>query len=462
MASNLILGGSNLLFPRLSLRDVVDDIGNRHGHGLGDLGLTPAQRDARAAAQIMRVRNNLTDTFNAKLTEWGPAVDAIGAGVKAMSGGTPQEEAYAMADLALTGISMLGPVGAAIGTILRVVFQGLKWLISAYPARALSPGPDSSKYIARAYVARYFPGTLTTTDAAAAKLYRDEGRFWIGTMGVRAHGYLSWDFAKNNENYYWEDHVTDRMPVGGFGADRNYWINIVSGTEAERLAKIELACRPRRMLPPDSPPLGALSWYEFYHDPANAAAMEIADGEAEAAIKLGSEIHAKLVRDGDPKYIAQYSDANYGYWGFTFKWAGVPNATLINLLTWLFAKAPEEIAAGGVVAPSELVVLMAAAGDTRPAMYWEDGLTWVIKKYLDYATPYRTYFAKALVVEYTRRREAGLISLPRAGGGLDPSSQKSKKAPPGASKPWSTGEKVAAAGGAAAAVALVMKLLKMW
>ena len=427
---------------------------------LGSLGLTQAQRDERAAAQITRVRNNLTDTFNAKLTEWGPAVDAIGAGMKAMSSGTPQEEAYAMADLALSGISMLGPVGAAIGTILRMVFQGLKWLIAAYPARALSPGPDSSKYIARAYVSRYFPEqTFTTTDAAAAKLYRDEGRFWIGTMGVRTHGYLSWDFAKNNENYYWEDYVTDRKPVGDFGVDRNYWINIVSGTEAERLAKIELACRPRRMLPPDSPPMGALSWHEFYHDPTNAAAMEIADGEAEAAIKLGSEIHAKLVRDGDPMYIAQYSDANYGYWGFTFKWAGVPNATLINLLTWLFAKAPEELAAGSVVAPSELVVYMAAAGDTRPAMYWEDGLTWVIKKYLDYATPYRTYFAKALVVEYTRRRDAGLISLSTSAAlptliARSSTVRKSGK-PAGHSTGLSTGETVAIGAGVVGGAALL-------
>ena len=187
--------------------------------------------------------------------------------------------------------------------------------------------------------------------------------------------------------------------------------------------------------------------------------MEIADGEAEAAIKLGSEIHAKLVRDGDPMYIAQYSDANYGYWGFTFKWAGVPNATLINLLTWLFAKAPEELAAGSVVAPSELVVYMAAAGDTRPAMYWEDGLTWVIKKYLDYATPYRTYFAKALVVEYTRRRDAGLISLSTSAAlptliARSSTVRKSGK-PAGHSTGLSTGETVAIGAGVVGGAALL-------
>lgn len=375
------------------IREVVSpSVGNRVGSaGFGSFAVTP--RDEAEAARMRQAIESMNANVELTVRKYGPGFIKLAEMGQAMDSGDPTRIGRAIADATATVASMFGPVGAVIGGVLRVLQGAALWLAQEFPAVQID---CFSRGRHLKHACRLLRGSDSDADMAA--VYRDEGRFWLGTTKVRSSTRKAHRLARNSENLpLWSD--PPMVPARGKKEGDVFYHDLVDleGSNVEELKSrlIEFCVPVRRFVTPTPPASsGYRTWSEYL-----VAHPDM--GGSKAAMQAGAEVYRKLVQDGDPIYVAG-SDGDYcWHGGFLVKCSGFTDATLVTLLR-LLAESQSDSAE---VAEAKKIV----AGDPfepNNLMYWIDGLALSVFHFVR-TSPYGTYHLRALLNEYSRRALGG-------------------------------------------------------
>lgn len=459
--TNLMIGGTGIARP--SSRLSIPTLGEvaRYSGGLGVTAMTPAEADVAARRSMGSVYGNMASRGQAILDRYGPGIDALAGGVRAIDSGSDADIAWATMDVALAAVALVPPVGTIVAAVGKILTGLIKWLVETYPAYQVQCTPSAVRRLCETYVARY--GRSGTANMFATVL-RDERRFWIGSTHTRAGSAGSWSWANNNENIckdYLPGVVGPRAFEGGPITDVRFCTYMDRGTEAERMARLEIACRPVRGYKPGVPaPWGSRSWLEWENE--NPARQQKRYDDMAAAVVAGQEIRDDLIANGDPRYVGWWGEqcAWYGFW---IKLAGLPNESLIETLSKVAQSAPESLPDN--VDPNTYIQL---APDTPGVVFWEDGLVGAYLRFFQWVPRLeKTYAVKALIDEYNDRVASGAIVrasrfAPTTTVIRDVSESRKAAMAAAESKPWTTGETVAAVGITGGLVAVATKLAGWW
>ena len=413
------------------------------GHQLSGLG------DAAAdAARMREVLGNIESNVDVVQTAYGPALAAFANVASAVSTGNYEaiRDALFQAMNTIASIaSMIGPVGAIVGAVLQVLTRVMEWLVKTYPAAAVDCfwAGQHLKHVCRLYKG-------ADDDDTAAVVYRDEGRFWLGTTLTRGDSWRSWSLARNSENRpKWSD--PPMVPRSGRTEGDVYYEDLINfdTSQANRLVLLKEFCYPRRMFKTAAPggALGAKSWLQFLREHPDPEGSN-------AAILVGDQVHTRLLRDGDPRVVSgPYNSDRCWQVGFLVKCTGFPDSTIVNLLRKM---CDSQGPAADVAAANGLVV-----GEPDKAggmMYWSDGLADSIWHFIQMSRYPECHF-NALLNEYNRRGlGVAAMRLAPMARDLKPLIGSKTETKTG----MSTGAKVAVGVGVTGAVAGVLKLLKVW
>lgn len=410
------------------MSNVFDMMGAASRGGLGGLGEPLSPVDSASAA-LGLIRGNLGQRGQAILDRYGPGFDAVAAGARAADSGSTNDVVFRTIDAALAAVALIAPVGTIISAVGKVLFGLAEWLLHRYPAAQVECMP----FAVRRICYQYRDAHLRGVSEPFAAILRDERRFWIGSVHTRSTTRSGWGWANNTENIskpYLPGVVGARAFEGGPIVDKRFSMYMDSGSEAERLSQLEIACRPRRSFKAGVPaPLGTRNWEEWERDARFPDRQRRRDLDMTAAVTAGTEIRDRLVANGDPRYVGTWGDL-CAFYGFMIKLSGLPNDSLIEILSQIAQSAPESLPDD--VDPNTYIRL---APDGPGVVFWRDGLVEAYMKFwgwVDRAD--KTYAAKALIDEYGDRIASGKI---RKVGGPPPAASASK---------WSTTKKVAVAG----------------
>jgi len=452
--TNLLIGGPALVRPgRRLLPPTLDEVA-RYAWGLGVATMTPEEADAAARRSMGSVYGNLAARGETLLGRYGSGIEAIANGAKAIESGNAAEIVWATTDAVLAAVALVAPVGTIIAAIGKIVFGLARWLTEAYPAYQVICTTDAVSRVCSAY-SRSADPRMT--------VLRDERRFWIGSVHTRGSTSQSWRWANNNENICkpYLPGVTGRQEFeGGPIVDNRFCTYMNSGTLAQKLSYLDIACRPRRLYKPGlAAPLGNRNWREWESDTAFPDRQRKRDDDRVAAVYAGAEIRDNhLIANGDPKFVNCSSDL-CSYNGFLIKLSGLPNESLIEILSQVSQSAPDSLPDD--VDPNTYIQL---APEQPGVIFWKDGLVEAYMLFFGWVSAGdKTLAVKALIDEYSDRVASGAISRRLLVARL-PFVRETARGKPAASpsKPWTTGEKVVVAGGAAALVAVGTKLAGWW
>ena len=126
---------------------VVEIMGARsRGGGLGGLGSTE-QEQAAAVAQMAAIEANIRATVDSNMLRWGPGIDSLASNAALAASGNPNDVARAAANMAAMALSLIGPIGIAIGGAFKALTEFMLWLQTQFPAVAVSCPPDLAKVV---------------------------------------------------------------------------------------------------------------------------------------------------------------------------------------------------------------------------------------------------------------------------------------------------------------------------
>lgn len=413
------------------------------GHQLSGLG------DAAAdAARLRQVLDNLESNIDMVQTSYGPAIAAFANVASAVNTGNYAaiESATIQAMNTISSIaSTIGPVGAIVGAVLQVLTRVVEWLVRTYPAAAVDCFWTGQHL---RHACRLYKGD--DNEATAAVVYRDEGRFWLGTTLTRSSSLRSWSLARNSENRpKWSDQPM--VPIAGHTEGDVFYedlINFDGISNAAQRTLLKEFCYPRRMFTASRPSgaLGAKSWPQFlreHPDPEGSSAARI----------VGDEVHRGLLANGDPLVMSGPWGDLCWHVGFLVKCTGFPDSTIVQLLRKMCdsqGPAADVAAAAGIVA--------CEPGRAGGMMYWSDGLADSVWHFIKMSR-YQEYHFNALLNEYNRRGlGVAAMRLAPMARDLKPLIGSKTETKTG----MSTGAKVAVGVGVTGVVAGVLKLLKVW
>jgi hypothetical protein len=406
--------------------------GSRRGlRGLGVPSLSPAEAQAAGRAALGPVYANLEAKGEAILNRYGPGIEAVAKGVQAVDSGAVADVTWATVDVALAAAALVPPVGTIIAAVGKVLFGMARWLVETYPAAQVECMPFAIRRICYQYRDRYLPGVAEPF----RNILRDERRFWIGSVHTRPTSRSGWAWANNSENIckpYLPGVIGARAFEGGPIVDKRFCMYMDAGSEPERLSYLDIACRPRRLYKAGlASPLGTRNWAEWEADPAFPERQRRRDADMTAAVLAGAEIRDRLIANGDPRYIGTWGEL-CAFYGFMIKLSGLPNESLIEILSRIAQSAPESLPDN--VDPNTYIRL---APDQPGAVYWSDGLVEAYMRFWGFVDQQdKTYAAKALIDEYNDRTRSGAMKM---------GSRRSTPPPP---VRWSTTKKVVVAGAA--------------
>jgi len=373
---------------------------------LGTTALTPEEAAAQAHASLGQVYGNIAAKGQALLDRYGPGLNAIANDVQAIAGGDAESIVWATTDTALAAVALVAPVGTIIAAIGKVVFGLIKWLVATYPARQVVCAENAIRELCVAY--KGIAGrTVADYDAGMMAVLRDERRFWIGSTHNRSTTSSGWSWANNNENIckpYLPGVIGRQATEGGPIVDTRFCTYMDRGMEGDRLAALEIACRPVRTFKAGiGAPLGNTTWAQWEADPAFPARQQRRDADMTAAVMAGQKIRDNhLLAHGDPKYVGRWGDL-CAYYGFWIKLAGLPNESLIEILSKVAQQAPDSLPDG--VDPNTYIKL---SPDLPGVVCWNDGLVGAYMRFFSWVPPLqKTYAVKALIDEYASRHLGG-------------------------------------------------------
>ncbi|MBN1773161.1 MAG: hypothetical protein JXB32_17980 [Deltaproteobacteria bacterium] len=416
------------------------------GHQLSGLGDAASE-----TARLRQLQSNMEANADLILTTYGPAVNAFANMAAAADSGDYariEQSIFETQRAIATIVGMVPVVGPILSAVLSVLTAVQEWLVKTYPATAVdcfSRG-QHLKEVCQGYRGSQTEDVLTS-------VYRDEGRFWLGTILTRGDTWRSWSVARNSENLpKWSDPPEvpkqGRMDGDVFYADL---VDFNGRSLAQQREVLREFCYPLRAFFTTRPPaaLGASSWFQFLRDHPDP------EGSV-AAIRIGEEVHRKLLADGDPKLVSgEYNGGRCRHVGFLVKCTGFPDATLIALLKKICdSQGPSD-------AVAEAAKIVAREEDRAGGMmYWVDGLAESVWHFI-YNSPFPEYHFKALLDEYSRRGLGAVaMRLAPMARELTPLIVLTRKTK--TETGMSTGAKVAVGVGVTGVVAGLLKLLKVW
>jgi hypothetical protein len=312
-------------------------------------------------------------------------------------------------------------------------------------------------------------GLRLTPEEASARVWRDEGMLFVGTLLQKER--YGWEtfYAAPGCFWSWHDYPMSAPPGAtlvrssstgvrhvrwedSYLSNTNFTLRLDAGsTLEEKPSLLTVATRPRREFGPISPAGGYTDWYEYF------AAHPDPEGSA-AAIVAGDRVARKLLTDGGAEYMGW--GFNSDYWGnkcwlsgYFFSVRGLDDETLFGILRW-FSTLPTRDQTTGIILPEDFVTI--PPEDPRlgsTGWSWHPGLDLYLRdmiirngKYLD-----KHYYT--LLQEYKRRVDSGTWSLGSAA---------TQQAGNGSGEPTGIPTAVKVVAGAAAVGGLAWLLLRKW
>jgi hypothetical protein len=442
MGSDMLLGGMTPLRPGYLLSSsAVREIGQRYGHGLGELtAIDRFRRDvAGARARVQRMIANAE-------AEWLPyvgivegAVDVIGQ----VGSLTTAADVLRLWDTLSSMARLAGPVGVYAGWFMDAARAIASGLLAIGEAVAIQ-WQSGHQFALENFIASQVLG-LPHSDARPA------------SMVMRALGWVPITFIGS----------------GAFcinsGGDTSDWL--IAPRTAARTVEENLAIWANFAGPRLVQAARCASW-----SVPSQAPWAMTDEGAASRTKAAELARLLSPRGFQPKQFLQGREAwafrsdglcfvntvrtdlqpgalEYNVWTSTVlvRVTMLPDEMLVPLATNLQLLAEARVATGSSIIPSD------QRAEIRVASWGPDDEAkkrWNLLRYLGNLEP-----AFPVIADELLRRHPII-----AGGGLSPGSQKGRvrTGAPKPSKPWSTGEKVAAGGAALGAAALITKLLKVW
>lgn len=362
-----------------------------------------------AATEIERMQYQIRENVRLQLDQYGPGLDALGQVAAAADSNDPTAMSNATWNVASAIVGMAGPVGAAISGIMNLIKGLLDYLAGAYPS---GRGEDPGKLVWKTF------GPYEK----AVELFRNGKRFPLWNVLRRGSLVGSYSYNPNegfSGNYMWRDPGNNYMA----GPGDLMWPRFYEGTEAQRWDSMYIACAPVRYFmaeknstcrtcPPPveaDPPMGYRSWKEWAKERPDTPAI------IEASFERGRIIRDRIAKKGSPIYFADKFDCGGTYctfWvsGFTFTVEGLPDETIVELITWLGSGSPDAQEAAAAVDWIGFDVEGATDRSSDPAyrtgLVWKDGLAEALKGTIGWS-PYQGMHMKVLIDEYRRRKATG-------------------------------------------------------
>lgn len=376
------------MFGQVLAHDLpVVNSGDEYDYEFGVVGDAAAQQAEvdRATAILGNVQAAAVEN----LAPYSEALDKLATGVVLQSRGDSAGAALQFADAVFAAAAAAGPVGIAIGSVLKVFKDFMVWLADTYPARQVCCAQ---------YLDTELPRNWRVSDLG--KFYRDDGWLYVASFLMKTAKLGSFPSVGTTSGLASDCYPT--LPGGYFNAR----------TDTEREAALRRLCTPERAYLSAKPSVGFKSWSEYeakLRRDGNYGQIQI---ELDAAQKIGDSIFEKIKNEGElRKFSFQMGDLCWAQ-GFGFKVQSIPNHTLLNLIRKLAMISP---AAKGLIGDANELVAMEEV--TYPGLegsttiVWRDRLSDAIA-FTFASSDQNTYHMAALLAEYKRRLDAGLIAKP--------------------------------------------------
>lgn len=366
------------------------------GHVLRGLGANPlvsGDETARQEAELGKIQEivgGLETQASEAIAVVAPTLGHVYEAIQSYGSKDPAEFQRSMANAIASAANLAGPVGAALGALLRI-FEGLaEWLAKSYPA---------TQIICSGILHRSLPAKLGYTgEDAEARCFREDQWLYVASFLMKGDSTMGFRAYNDGENY-----------AG---------ILYSEGSIADREANLAKACKPKYQFVGD-PPVGYRTWQEFirWADRQGAGITDELKQADAASAAIGVAMEERLAGpEGELQYFGWQNSSGWngsGCWasGFAFKVKALDNPTLVDLILRLaFAAEGEDVVAVQKVQPITIPGL-----PTQANIVWRSGLAEAIMHVLTGAlstSPYLTYHVHALISEYGRRVAEGTIKVP--------------------------------------------------